>query len=440
MTPPTVSEDGHIRLIRSVSFASWILSALLVYISSLLPLFDSSPRVVLNEHQSWITLAARPLLRWDSFHFAHIARSGHMYEYEWAFLPGPPLLMRGVARLLQILDQRRPFPAQAASWEYVLLGGTLAACFCGTASTLYYLTLHHFRSRSFSLLTSLLSLLPSSPGTLRLSGYSEPFFTYLSYKGMLYCTSSDWFLATWCFALAGLFRSNGVMLGGFIIWGLLIEPFLAKEKISASRLAYTIALTSAIFTPFIAHQFSAYQSFCVPAITPAPWCSYFPPAIYSYVQKEYWNVGFLRYWTMQQLPNFLICAPVLLLLLVYSTHYIHVAFFPRVRAFLSPPPRTKTSPFSPPDSSSDASATKSTLFFPPSLAPHAIHALLFTILILFNAHTQIILRLAASIPFTYWGAAWLLVKHPRWGRCWIVWSVVWGAVSLVLWATFLPPA
>ena len=69
-----------------------------------------------------------------------------------------------------------------------------------------------------------------------------------------------------------------------------------------------------------------------------------------------------------------------------------------------------------------------------------IHALLMALLWLFASNTQIVLRQAAGLPALYWAAAWLLVERPRVGRWWVGWSVVWGAVSCVLWAAFLPPA
>ena len=166
------------------------------------------------------------------------------------------------------------------------------------------------------------------------------------------------------------------------------------------------------------HQYSGYRIFCREA-KPASWCSDFPPSIYTYVQSQYWNVGLLRYWTPQQAPNFLLAAPVLVLLSYYSTQSVR-SF---INYLLYRPRLQKSSPF---DSL--------------SLAPHGIHAFVFTSILLFASHTQIILRFAASLPFTYWSAARLLVEHPQLGMWWIGWSVVWGAVSLVLWSTFLPPA
>ncbi|KAJ7251752.1 GPI mannosyltransferase 2 [Mycena haematopus] len=138
------------------------------------------------------------------------------------------------------------------------------------------------------------------------------------------------------------------------------------------------------------------------------------PLIYSYVQARYWNSGFLRYWTLQQFPNFVIAAPPLLAISTFSVHHL--------RHWLRSP------------------ADPGRAFLSASIAPHAIHALFMSATLLFASHTQIVLRLAASMPITYWAAAWLLLEHPGWGRAWVTWSLLWGALSILLWGAFLPPA
>jgi phosphatidylinositol glycan class V len=254
---------------------------------------------------------------------------------------------------------------------------------------------------------------------------------------MLACARSQWALASVYFCLAGAFRSNGILLSGFILWGILVDPFVRERtvshcfsitylhlclpslKLAIKRVPYALLLTSLIFSPMIYHQYSGYRVFCQETDTPAQWCSNYPPSIYTYVQSKYWNVGFLRYWTLQQFPNLLLATPVLVLLSYHSTQSVRLF---TNHLFDKAQPRS-LSPF---DSR--------------SLAPHGIHAFVFTSILLFASHTQIILRFAASLPFTYWSAARLLVEHPRLGKWWVGWSVVWGAVSLVLWSTFLPPA
>lgn len=254
---------------------------------------------------------------------------------------------------------------------------------------------------------------------------------------MLACARSHWALASLYFCLAGVFRSNGILLSGFILWGMLVEPFVKERtvshrfsipylrlclpslKLAIKRVPYALILTLLMFSPMIYHQYSGYQIFCQETDIPAPWCTNSPPSIYTHVQSKYWNVGFLRYWTPQQFPNFLLATPVLVLLSYYSTQSVRSfadRLFCRVR-------------------SQDPSPFESQ-----SLTPHGIHAFIFTSILLFASHTQIVLRFATSLPYTYWSAARLLVEHQRLGKWWVGWSVVWGAVSLVLWSTFLPPA
>lgn len=223
---------------------------------------------------------------------------------------------------------------------------------------------------------------------------------------MLYCAQSNWFLATLCFTFASTFRSNGILLSGFILWGLLIQPFLTTAKPPTQILTYvkSIVYSALIFSPFIYHQTTGYLAFCT-GNTIQPWCSKSLPLIYSHVQSTYWNSGFLRYWTFEQLPNFIIAVPPFLVIFSYVIHTL-----------------------------------TSNKVLSSSITPHAIHACVLCWMLLFNSHTQIILRLAPSMPLVYWAAAWLVINHPMAGKWWVGWSLLWGMVSVLLWSVFLPPA
>jgi GPI mannosyltransferase 2 len=171
----------HLQNVRIASFVAWLLTIALLYLSASLPLFDSSPNVTLVEKTTRNRLV-HPLLRWDAFHFVHIARHGYVYEHQWAFLSGIAAIMSYPARLLRIL-QLAESSTGLFSFSDLLASGALLSTVCGSSTTLYHLTLHHFGSPSIAYLTALLSLLPSSPATIYFSVYNEPFFTYLSYRG-----------------------------------------------------------------------------------------------------------------------------------------------------------------------------------------------------------------------------------------------------------------
>ena len=172
----------HLKTLRIASFATWLLTITLLYASSSLPLFDSSPDTIIPRTTLKERLAY-PLLRWDAFHFVHIAQKGYVYEYEWAFLHGIAAAMNYPAKLLRAIGLGDIINGSISTSD-LLLSGAVLSSLCGSTTTLYRLTLHHFGSPSLAYLTALLSLLPSSPATLRFSVYNEPFFTYLSYKGM----------------------------------------------------------------------------------------------------------------------------------------------------------------------------------------------------------------------------------------------------------------
>ena len=178
----SVHERTHVRTLRGLAALLSLLSLLLASLAASLPLFDSSPKILLAPSTlSSIRHVTRALFRWDGFHFAHIAMQGYTYEHEWAFFPGAPVVMRVMARFISFLLPHAT--DDSPTYDELLLGGLLATSACSGATTLYRLTMHHTKSANIAFLASLLSLLPSSPVTLRLAPYTEPFFTYLSYRG-----------------------------------------------------------------------------------------------------------------------------------------------------------------------------------------------------------------------------------------------------------------
>lgn len=148
------------------------------------------------------------------------------------------------------------------------------------------------------------------------------------------------------------------------------------------------------------------------------------------------NVGLFRYWTLLQIPNFVLAAPVLALSVAASwTFYSH-----NLRHVLS-----STLPFLciAPVSQHDNDPKRDALsrpFLSIQLTPFIhLHTAL-TLMLLFASHVQIILRVSVTNPVIFWFVADLIHTRSRWGRRWVTYCLVWGSVSIFLWAGFYPPA
>ena len=140
------------------------------------------------------------------------------------------------------------------------------------------------------------------------------------------------------------------------------------------------------------------------------------------------NVGFLRYFTVQQSPNFLLASPILVLAFSASWSYYSHNWARTLR--LSVPFARRIHP---------ESASHEAIFSPSLLPFFHLHTLL-SLLLLFTSHVQIALRQACTNPVLFWYVAHLYQRQASSGKMWVHYCVIWGALSTVLWTTFYPPA
>ncbi|KAM8790892.1 GPI mannosyltransferase 2 isoform 3-T15 [Rhynchonycteris naso] len=128
-----------------------------------------------------------------------------------------------------------------------------------------------------------------------------------------------------------------------------------------------------------------------------PWCSWELPLIYSYIQDIYWNVGFLRYYELKQVPNFLLAAPVAIL--VACATWTYVTTHPWFCLTLGLQRNKNSETLEKPDSG----------FLSPRVFVYLVHAV---VLLLFGSlcmHVQVLTRfLGSSSPIVYWFPAHLL--------------------------------
>ena len=281
--------------------------------------------------------------RWDAIYFLHIAEFGYTYENTLAFFPLFPMVVRTVGNTLF-------FPLQyCMNYANVLLvSATLIniICFIEAAKCLCDLTFRLFGSEQIAM--KVIQLFCLNPASIFFSApYSEAMFAYFAYGGMLKAEESHFGSAACFFALSGATRSNGLLNVAFIWYKQLknfigiVRSFSEKEKNIVwkifCRLVKTLLhctwYTVIVIGPFFIYQYYASKLFCnrfasyrdlpvhvlnygntnhykMPHTGISPWCREYLPVSYSYVQNKHWELGFLAYYQLKQLPNFILALPV----------------------------------------------------------------------------------------------------------------------------------
>lgn len=312
------------------------------------------------------------LVIWDSVFFVSSAERSHLYEHEWAF-------SWTWSRVLGLAGSR-----EAIAYSAIAISTT---CHLLSALMLQKLTLSVFHNKRFAQTTALMYVL-SPAGIFLIAGYTESLFALLSFSGLYLRQKKQ-------YALAGLVLGSSCLLrGNGLLWGI---PFLFDLAWCIKRNDYSrgVQVTlggSLVGCFFLYTQYLPWSIFCP---WREEWCTYYFPSIYGYVQERYWNVGFLRYWTPNNIPNFLFAAPVLYLMY-------------------------------------QAMSSK------PDLMPfYAVHAIM-GLACVFVWHVQIITRISTCLPTLYWYMAKLAQGYR--GEYVVRYVFVWVTFQVVMWGAYLPPA
>ncbi|KAI1263139.1 glycosyltransferase family 76 protein [Xylariaceae sp. FL1019] len=413
-------------------FCLWKIFLLAIVIGSGVgPAYDTSSTLLSPERsgssESFSDVASK-LTRWDAIYFVQSSRRGYVYEQEWAFARGLPVLIASIAKAFTWLgvsnqDSLEPLIGISVANVSHLL----------SALVLYKLSQVMWENKQVSFVAAALHIL--SPAGLFLSApYSESPFALFTFLGNLFLAKAvlsteptvahDISLVAsglW-FAIAVNFRSNGILSG---------LPFaveLCREMMSSitvksirRRLALMIG-GSALAVGFAVPQFLAYQTFCdgSQGSDLRPWCTKRLPSIYTFVQEHYWNVGFLRYWTLPNIPLFLLAGPVLYLMTISGLDFISQ-------------PRQLGHPLK------RALKTPNHVILVRSMASIQI---VLTVLAITNYHIQIITRLSSAYPVMYWWLADLITRKDsvKFTQSVVTFMVMYASIQGALFASFLPPA
>ncbi|KAL2020396.1 hypothetical protein VTK56DRAFT_8439 [Thermocarpiscus australiensis] len=421
------------------SFAAWKLFLFAIALGSSLvgEAYDTSAGLVVQDHRAASApagLVAR-LASWDAVYFVSIARRGYRFEQEWAFGGGLPVLVRGLVSGLEYLGISGSSASEVGGGA--VREALVAIIVANTSHLLAVFVLYRlgqlvWRDKTLSLVAAVLHII--SPAGLFLSTpYAESSFALLSFSGYLLfalgCRAKQrpvyrdlyTVLAGVLFGLATAFRSNGILNGIPFAWEVLrLLPVLPRHSLDTVRRLLALGIGGVfVAAGTIGPQAVAYLRFCsgTPGAQPRPWCRGYLPSIYTFVQQHYWNIGFLRYWTISNLPLFLLATPMLTVLAMSGVE------------LLMPDERL-------PYADKPAQSARSS-----SLVRSAAAAqLLLAVLAVTTYHVQIVTRISSGYPVWYWWLARSLIRGDKWATRIIMFMVIYASIQGALFASFLPPA
>ncbi|PSC76827.1 GPI mannosyltransferase 2 isoform A [Micractinium conductrix] len=307
-------------------------------------------------HPPLAATAKPPLAVWDTAYFSRVASCGYETDKINAFFPLLPTVMRVLAgvpgALIGEAWQVPPAAAHAAA-----AAATNVAAFCVAALCLHRLTLRVLggsgpssssgggtptarsqrgstnggssasanassassnaaevdAGRVADLALLFFCLNPAS--VFYSAAYSESVFAAATWAGLLLLPDAHW-AGVAAFTVAAAARSNGILA----VWFPLHTAAAAAAAAAARRPRHTAAWDAAraalsaavILTPYAAMQVHAYLAHCAGAGNDAPrWCTARLPSVYGFIQKQYWDVGLLRFYRdPARLPMVLMSAPV----------------------------------------------------------------------------------------------------------------------------------
>ncbi|WWC66370.1 uncharacterized protein I206_100271 [Kwoniella pini CBS 10737] len=431
--PGWVEEASRLHPTLSIGLTASIIRLVhitfLYLLSWLIPPFDNSHNLVSS------TSTNTPGLRWDAIHFISIAKYGYIYEQHLAFQPLFMGLLRLSGECLAWLKGNE-FNENDLIWGGMTISST---SWIGSCMILHKMTTLLFNSSRFALLTTILYMIPPTP--IPSLPYTEPLYSLIVLSGIyLLVVKKQYILTGILFAFSTATRATGIF-NVFILAGVIILGDLPIHRIGVKLLIERLmtrswkAIIPCLITmlPFLLSQWYAYQSFCDDqGITSnemrRPWCDTKLPFVYHFVQKEYWNIGFLNYWTIANIPNILLPLPIII------TSFLGIInHFKSLKNHLS----NQTSIL--------------TILY--------LHHVLILFLVLFNSHIQILLRTCITDPVIWWNVTSISINWgkdksvekekltskkriqlTKIGKIWISWCLIWGTLSTILWIGHYPPA
>ncbi len=196
------------------------------------PSYSSTPVNIVKLLMSWN--------QWDGANYVRIAQFGYMTHFDVAFFPLFPLLIAAIAYPL-------------GSWSYYAVGIILSnAALLGAMFVLYQLAVDIAGEQVGRRTLLYLTIFPTA--LFFFAPYNESLFVLLIAGGFLAMRRQHWWLAGIMGMLAALTRSAGLL---FVI-PYLVEIWVSRESIAASRQGLLLRLLPVILIPLGTGLYSLY--------------------------------------------------------------------------------------------------------------------------------------------------------------------------------------
>lgn len=403
------------------------------------PEVESLNTDTINQHIRYILNGFK---RWDAIHFTFIAQNGYIFEHSVAFFPLFPITIRLFNDF--ILTK---FLFIESTAESILLSAIVLNLIYFTLSVvfLFKLTKIIFGDNSISYYSSVIFCL--NPANIFFTApYSESLFSMLTFMALYYLFNRKILFGLVFFALGCFSRSNGLVNFIYVVFILLLNSikqnnfkldskttkifqvlkkliaFFLRDTVTTFKLILFIvsSFLTLLFMLFL-YQYYIYFKFCLKndlLFTVKPlnhdlikyakenfydvytnksnqpeWCQNSLPFSYTSVQSKYWNVGLLRYWTLKQIPNFILAFPILAISSMSLRYFISRVDFKKLLNFNLNNVKTRIDAF---------------------ILPFILHQILLLISCIFFMHVQVSTRfICSSNPINYWYVAKLMDNSKR---------------------------
>ncbi|EAZ20567.1 hypothetical protein OsJ_36176 [Oryza sativa Japonica Group] len=418
---------------------------------------------------------------WDGVKFLRAAECGYEYEQSFAFLTLLQASLNFIAgSVLAPLVPVLGYRAVLVVSGYVLNN----VAFVAAAAYFYRLSVLILKSPSAAYRASVLFCF--NPASVFYSSlYSESLYALFSLGGVFYVFTGA-IIAMIMLALSGSARSNGALNAGYFCFQALLHAYDAAFQKKQPMLAVQVLVTGFlrsvfVFIPFFAFQAYGYLNICLHGNMEElrPWCKSKVPLLYGFIQSHYWGVGFLRYFQVKQLPNFLLASPVLSLAVYSIVHYtkmlrqlfesnsIHELIVATVEgrsieAYKSSDVDTvlkskvSTNVTNKAQGNAVAKRRKSVAtetdsndqiievnkdVCPIVVLPFILHLAFMTFTAFFVMHVQVSTRFLSASPPIYWAASHILVSpssSKRWGNIICAYFIAYILLGSLLFSNFYP--